>query len=124
MVSLLRFQSFNNIFGLQEVNLSQMVLGKLKVLNKVVQVFLIGESTNFFYREILKIDKDLPIHNCLTLEKATKLALQKATISNLKNYVILLSPCAASFDQFKNFEDRGTKFKEIINKILNKGISK
>ncbi len=118
-------QSFNNIFWIAGGQPKSDGIGKTKkFLNKVVQVFLIGESTNFFYREILKIDKDLPIHNCLTLEKATKLALQKATISNLKNYVILLSPCAASFDQFKNFEDRGTKFKEIINKILNKGISK
>ena len=57
------------------------------------------------------------------MEKATKLA-QKNTISNLKNYVILLSPSAASFDQYINFEDRGNKFKEIVNQQLIEGLIK
>ena len=30
-----------------------------------------------------------------------------------ENYTILLSPSAASFDQFKNFENRGTEFKKL-----------
>jgi UDP-N-acetylmuramoylalanine--D-glutamate ligase len=64
------------------------------------------------------------IHNCLTLEKATQLALEKGITSNLKSYVILLSPSAASFDQFKNFEERGNKFKAIINEQLNQGLIK
>mgnify|MGYP001420102810 CR=1 FL=1 len=67
---------------------------------------------------------DLPIHNCLTLEKATKLAFKKAAISNFKNYVILLSPSAASFDQYRNFEDRGNKFKEIVNQQLSESLIK
>ena len=30
---------------------------------------------------------------------------------------ILLAPGCASFDQFKNFEDRGEKFCEIVNNL-------
>ena len=40
----------------------------------------------------------------------------------LKNYVILLSPSAASFDQFKSFEDRGNQFKKIVSQQIEQGI--
>ena len=31
--------------------------------------------------------------------------------------VVLLSPASASFDLYKNFADRGNKFKEIVNSL-------
>ena len=37
--------------------------------------------------------------------------------------VILFSPSAASFDQFKNFEDRGKYFNKLIKKYFNKFIN-
>ena len=61
--------------------------------------------------------------SCVWLNRnATKLAIKKALASNHKKLVILLSPSAASFDQFKNFEERGNQFKEIINNQLNEGV--
>ena len=32
---------------------------------------------------------------------------------------LLFSPCAASFDSFKNFEERGIYFNKLIKKNLN-----
>ena len=32
---------------------------------------------------------------------------------------ILFSPCAASFDSFKNFEDRGSYFNKLIKQYVN-----
>jgi UDP-N-acetylmuramoylalanine--D-glutamate ligase len=37
----------------------------------------------------------------------------------LKKNIILFSPAGASFDSFKNFEDRGLYFNQIIKKFLN-----
>ena len=36
-----------------------------------------------------------------------------------KNITILFSPAAASFDSFKNFEDRGEYFNNLIKKLIN-----
>ena len=114
--------SFENIFWIAGGQPKSDGIGEAKnFLDKVKEVFLIGKSTDYFCKEISKFKKDLQINNCLTLENATKLALKKAAISNLQNYVILLSPSAASFDQYINFEDRGNKFKKIVNQELNEG---
>ena len=36
----------------------------------------------------------------------------------IKHKIILFSPAAASFDNFKNFEERGKYFNKIINKYI------
>ena len=118
-------QSFDNIFWILGGQPKSGGIGESKnFLDKVVEIFLIGKSTNYFCKEISKFKKDLPIHDCYTLEKATDLAFKKSAISNLKNYVILLSPSAASFDQFENFEERGNKFKRIVNTQLNESFKR
>jgi UDP-N-acetylmuramoylalanine--D-glutamate ligase len=38
---------------------------------------------------------------------------------NLKKNIIFFSPAGASFDSFKNFEDRGKYFNQLIKKFLN-----
>tara|TARA_Y100001954_G_C15531460_1_gene464349 strand:- start:419 stop:565 length:147 start_codon:yes stop_codon:yes gene_type:complete len=37
---------------------------------------------------------------------------------NFSKKTILFSPAAASFDNFKNFEDRGKYFNELIKKYI------
>lgn len=48
-----------------------------------------------------------------TLEEATKLAFEMSQ----ENDTILLSPACASWDQFKDFEERGRKFKEYVRSL-------
>lgn len=48
---------------------------------------------------------------CGDLEEAVKKAKESAEPGD----VVLLSPASASFDRYKNFEERGNKFKEFVN---------
>lgn len=64
-----------------------------------------------------KIEEDLsgavPILPCGTLEEAVRTGLQIGRRGDM----LLLSPACASFDQFKDFEDRGRTFKELARRL-------
>ena len=44
-------------------------------------------------------------------------AVQMASRLAKNGDVVLLSPCCASFDLFKNYEDRGEQFKDEVRKL-------
>jgi UDP-N-acetylmuramoylalanine--D-glutamate ligase len=115
--------SFYNVFWIVGGEPKIDGIGKAKdYLDRVVESFIIGESYDFYATEISKYRKKIRLNKCITLKIATELAIKKAQTSNLKKLVILLSPSAASFDQFANFEERGNKFKKIINNQLKEGV--
>jgi UDP-N-acetylmuramoylalanine--D-glutamate ligase len=79
--------------------------------------YLIGESQENFSKFLH--EENIFHVKAGTIENALTRALQDAmadTRSNKK--IILLSPACASFDQFKNFEERGDAFKEAVIKLL------
>ena len=56
------------------------------------------------------------IELCATLKNAV-ISIFKDTKNIVnKKIIILLSPASASYDQFKNFEERGNHFKKLILK--------
>jgi len=83
---------------------------------KNIKAFIYGKNKKFF-NEKLKGKIDYKNFNNL------RDALKKIFIIQKKNRyqetTILFSPSAASFDDFKNFEDRGLYFNNLIKKFLN-----
>ena len=79
-----------------------------KAINERIKyVILIGEATERFEENLRKNG-----FNNIEKEKSLENAIDKAI--NLKPEVILLSPACASFDMFKNFEERGDIFKKYV----------
>ena len=76
---------------------------------KVIQLILIGETAEKIADTCKKTG-----YNNFCFADSLKDAVDKAKNIAKPGQVVLLSPACASFDMFKNFEDRGKKFKELI----------
>lgn len=87
------------------------------IVENVGALILLGQTANKIYSAVtyeLKFSsKELPIYKVNTLEEA----VEKANEISKKGDVVLFSPASASFDMFKNFAERGNKFKQIVNKL-------
>lgn len=87
------------------------------ILEKVKALILIGNTAKKIYDVVkLKLEeegRDLPIYMCDELSQTVSVANR---ISR-PGQVVLFSPASASFDMFKDFADRGRRFKELVNSI-------
>jgi UDP-N-acetylmuramoylalanine--D-glutamate ligase len=81
---------------------------------RIRKAYLIGEAAPAFAAEL---DGHVPYAVAETLDRATELAARDAGASELPEPVVLLSPACASFDQFQNFEIRGSVFRELVRKL-------
>ncbi len=81
-----------------------------------IKAYVYGKDRNFF---ISSLPNQISYKYSSTLKKIMKNLNNDIKNDNMKK-VILFSPCAASFDQFKNFEERGNSFNNIIEQMLKK----
>ena len=58
-----------------------------------------------------------PMGKPMTDARSAEEAVRKSAEFAEPGDVVLLSPCCASFDLFKNYEDRGQQFKEAVRKL-------
>ena len=80
---------------------------------KNIKAYIFGKKKNFFIKQFR--NKLSHYYSFNDLKSAVKHALNDLSKNNLKK-TILFSPSAASFDNFKNFEERGAYFNYLIKK--------
>jgi UDP-N-acetylmuramoylalanine--D-glutamate ligase len=76
----------------------------------VVAAYTIGEAAELF--EGL-LSPRMPVKNCGKLDAAVRAAAADSAPGD----TVLLSPACASFDQFRDFEQRGDMFRELVGEI-------
>jgi UDP-N-acetylmuramoylalanine--D-glutamate ligase len=81
---------------------------------RIRKAYLIGEAATDFAAEL---QGHAPQVVAGTLERAVELAAAEAEASDVAEPVVLLSPACASFDQYRNFEIRGDKFRELVRAL-------
>ena len=89
------------------------------VIKKIIKCYLIGKNTSYFKKQIKdKINFSITIN----IKKTLIEILKDIKSSKIKDHTILLSPAAASYDQFKSFEERGDEFKRLSRLYVRKFI--
>jgi UDP-N-acetylmuramoylalanine--D-glutamate ligase len=73
----------------------------------VATAYTIGEAAELFER---LLSPHMPVKNCGKLDAAVHQAAADAAPGD----TVLLSPACASFDQFRDFEDRGDQFRQLV----------
>jgi len=132
-----RIQLIKKINGISYINDSkatniQSVIAAINSFNNPIILLLGGKNKNSNFRQLLPHTKRHVKHivsygeaggeiaaaigdavrlDCVNSLKEAVASAQKFA---LKGDIILLSPGCASFDQFKNFEERGNKFIKIV----------
>jgi len=87
------------------------------VLKRVRYLILFGEAADLIEKSLIaelpSEQEMIPYGKCSGLEEAIKIAVEICE----KGDVVLLSPGGTSFDEFKDFEERGEKFRVWVNEL-------
>src|SRR5579862_5279456 len=90
------------------------ITGLTEYFPRIRKAYLIGEAAAEFGGTL---GATVAHEMSRTLDVAVEHAARDAEASGLKEAVVLLSPACASFDQYRNFEIRGTKFRDLVQAL-------
>ena len=116
--SLQSLKNYNNIFWIVGGIPKYKDTFKFKnIYQKIQRAYVIGKNVSYFKKQI---NGKIPYTISTNMDRALKNIFKDIRGNVYPNCTILLSPAAASFDQFKNFEDRGAVFKKLVKKRMKK----
>jgi UDP-N-acetylmuramoylalanine--D-glutamate ligase len=87
------------------------ITGLAEYFPRIRKAYLIGEAAKEFAQTL---GAHVPHEMSETLDVAVASAARDAAASGIADPVVLLSPACASFDQYRNFEIRGAKFRDLV----------
>ena len=90
------------------------ITGLAEYFPRIRKAYLIGEAAPEF---AATLGARTPHEISQTLDVAVANAARDAEAAGLKEAVVLLSPACASFDQYRNFEIRGAKFRDLVQAL-------
>jgi UDP-N-acetylmuramoylalanine--D-glutamate ligase len=106
------------IAGGYDKNISYDEMGEV-LAEKIEKLILIGPTSDKIEAalknqiNLIGKGKDVEIIHCENFDDTVSIAYKNAKPGD----IVLLSPASASFDLFKNFEERGNRFKELVKKL-------
>ena len=80
----------------------------------IAKAYLIGAATEEF---AAALEGKVSFERCGTMDAAVAAAVRDASADPGAEPVVLLSPACASYDQYKNFEQRGDHFRKLVAAI-------
>lgn len=81
----------------------------------IAKAYLIGQAEDVF---AATLHGKVPSQVCGALDRAVEAAYRDAKAAGEPGAVVLLSPACASFDQFKDYEQRGDAFRRIVQGMM------
>lgn len=84
---------------------------------RVKKLFLCGETAEAIKAAVLKSKYYDPVKLPVIVTQNYKETVDAASSAAEEGDVVLLSPACSSFDNFKNFVERGNTFKNLINEL-------
>lgn len=108
-------ENLSNIYWLVGGKPKQGTLKNLeRNLKNVREIFTFGEASIKFHKRLKDKVNTTPFKS---LKNAINFAFKKAIIEK-KPINFVLSPACSSFDEFENFEERGSFFKQTVKRLI------
>jgi UDP-N-acetylmuramoylalanine--D-glutamate ligase len=99
------------ILGGSRKNSTYTALAREAAARGVAKAYLIGEAADEIAEALA--EAGVRFADSMTLEQA----VQDAYADAESGEVVLLSPACASYDQFRDFEERGERFRELVERL-------